>query len=112
MGGVIGLAQWLVIKRYTEHTRRWVLAAMPGWALVYAIGTFSYYMLSFPDDDWESLLWFAPLCTLVGESVKWLLLRNWVRRAGWWVLGGAVGAAIGVWIGLSWFKSMADQITW
>ncbi len=40
--------------------------------------------------------WMGALAGLVAGGLQWLLLRRWVARAGWWVLGSALGWALGL----------------
>ena len=85
-GAVVGAAQWLVLRRQGARTGWWVLASAVGWFVAMRVGGFLDEVL-----DWT--LWYVS--GVVGGAVvgaaQWLVLRQRVARAGWWVLPTVAG---------------------
>ena len=88
IGAVIGIAQWLVLRRLVSRAGWWILASTVGWAVGAAVVT-----LVFPPQP--GVLAGAVLGAMTGLA-QWFVLRRWVRQAGWWVLISALGWAIGL----------------
>jgi hypothetical protein len=115
LGGVFcGLCQWLLLIRRLPGMNRWPLMTTTGWAI-----------------SWTALLWFPDMLTkgalaaglillpLAGGAtvglLQWLLLRRWLRQAGWWIPATAVGWVVPFWLsqvsGLSlWGYALAGVI--
>ncbi len=104
LGGAVGIAQWLVLRRQIPNA--WPLAGywVLGSAAAYAIGLSIGFS---PRGVLRALGWTAPnrlvalflavsaLGALVG-MIQWLALRTRLPRSGWWVLASAVGATLGL----------------
>jgi hypothetical protein len=101
-GAVLGLAQWLALRRSIPDLqgRAWVwataLAAGLAWALALTLvtlgelnllGQTALALLALP----FGILF---LCTIGGA--QWWVLRRSVAHAGWWVLANAIAWPIGV----------------
>jgi tRNA A-37 threonylcarbamoyl transferase component Bud32 len=78
VGAVVGVAQWVVLRRRIRRAGWWVLASTVGWA-VFGIG----YAMVFASDRGGFL--FGGFGVAVGVA-QWLVLRGQIERAGWWVL--------------------------
>lgn len=81
LGAAIGLAQWLVLRRYLRGTGWWVLATLLGYALPFIL------IRSMPPSEQPWLAgtsMFLMLGTTLG-ILQWLVLRGRVRHAGWWI---------------------------
>jgi hypothetical protein len=66
-GGVIGLAQWLLLRRRVPHAAWWILANVLGWGV-------SAVFSSWLD------LWVLAAPALATVIAWWLLLDQWPRR--------------------------------
>jgi hypothetical protein len=86
-GALIGIAQWLVLRKRVSRSGWWVLASIVGFAVGFAV---AIAMLDSMDG--------AAVGAVVGASIgiaQWLVLRLQFSRAGWWVLASIVGFAMG-----------------
>jgi hypothetical protein len=99
VGLIIGVAQWLVIWNRFPKSGWWILATAlgfgfawsPAWRLAIAIlssgwGAWRYSI------EWPVVL--GVTGTLVG-LFQWLVLRQWVYRAGWWILASPIAGVTG-----------------
>lgn len=89
LGAVIGLAQWLVLRRYLSRLGWWVLATMIGYVLLLTLG---------PSIPVREPPWLAGsiMFLMAGAALgilQWLVLRGRVYHAGWWV-----AISIGGWV--------------
>ncbi len=85
-GLALGLGQWPVLLKRLRGAAWWVLASVLGW------GTIGFFYWLLPD----SAILNIPFVIFVSAAVlaamgQWLVLRRQVRRAGWWIVGSAVG---------------------
>ena len=67
--------------------------------------------------DWPGiwLVFEAGIWTAFGLMVglaQWLVLRRWIRRAGWWVLALAVGSALGALLGGPLVMPLVEMVAW
>jgi hypothetical protein len=94
-GGVVGLSQWLVLRKVIQKSGWWILAtglgAAVGLACTNAIHRalvgISLYIVVIG-------LGFAVLGLLVGFA-QWWVLRRHLKRTGWWILASAAGWFVG-----------------
>lgn len=97
-GLLMGFGQWLVLRRWVDRARWWILASTAGWGGAIALGTTAYGIFA-AELRWEAagIAVALPVLFFGGGLFQWLLLRRWVRRAGWWLLAS----------GLSWVVPLA-----
>lgn len=62
----------------------WMLTTFAGWAIILVLAEFSM------GPELRSFSLWALIGTLVG-TIQWLLLKDKVARAGWWILAAAIG---------------------
>lgn len=99
-GTLIGLMQWLVLRRYVSQTSRWILASVVGWAIggvVVQVGLVEGHVLVQREGLLLSMQVFA-LLGVIGAMPglsQWLVLRSWTPRSSLWVLATALGFALG-----------------
>jgi len=95
LGIVVGVLQWLVLRRRVSGAGWWVLAsAAAGYGTLRFLDAGPLESLSF-----GALLSFTGVVALGGAvtgTLQWLVLRGQVSRAGWWVLASTVGWALSV----------------
>ena len=82
-GLITGLAQWLVVIRWhIRQARWWILATAIGWPIGLFGGIAVLSGVSVADGQ-ASIVW-AVLGASLGLA-QWLVLRNKVQRAEWWI---------------------------
>lgn len=97
-GAIVGVMQWLVLRRRTRQAGWWVLASAAGVGVAglavqeILIGA---GVLARLQPLGAGVVAVGGTVGLVVGVMQWLVLRRWVRRAGWWVLASSVGAAVG-----------------
>ena len=92
---IMGLLQWLILRRYIRGARWWVLATAIGWQAGFAaVGNISLPIVLALDLDVfgipSSILNGLQMGAIVG-LVQWLVLRRQVARAWWWIPASAMG---------------------
>ena len=97
-GLLMGFGQWLVLRRWVDRAWWWILAAGAGWGGASVLGTTAYGIFA-AELRWEvvGIATTLPVLFFGAGLFQWLLLRRWVRRAGWWLLAS----------GLSWIVPFA-----
>ncbi|MCJ8278390.1 MAG: hypothetical protein MJK14_00150 [Rivularia sp. ALOHA_DT_140] len=111
-GFVVGIAQWVVLRRYINSAVWWIPLSGFGWILGIFLMIFAQGILNPVVEFLNStgLFWEVFWLNLVREPVnfamlgfaQWLLLRRHFRYAGWWIfasaLSGAVRGAVGSYV--------------
>ena len=92
LGLLIGVLQYLLLRRYLPRMVWWIPATVLGWALPLLLGRASVGWLPALaiDPVWSGALGFA----LIGASIgvcQWLVLRRRIHRATLWVLASILG---------------------
>lgn len=91
LGGIIGVAQWLVLRRVIKRAGLWILASVIGMfvgMLIFDILPLSV-RLSLP-----GLFLFWSLFGGVAGVLQWLVLWRQVRYSGLWIVASAVAGCI------------------
>lgn len=87
----VGLLQWLVLRRQIANTGRWVATSFGTVAIVGIIG-FGVGLIN-RDVGWV-------LGVIVGwiahGVLQWLVLRDTVAKAGWWVVGNMLSLLVAI----------------
>jgi hypothetical protein len=97
LGLTLGLAQWVVLRRYISQPFRWVTATLIGYLLCVIIIISSNLAALGGMGVWNNVLLLGLLGTAIGMSQWWILRRHY-RSAGWWVLATAAGFICFLWI--------------
>jgi hypothetical protein len=112
-GFAVGTAQWLVLRRvfWLVGRGQWVFATAVGAGIAWLLGVIPSTLMSFgeqggeaaataPDMSGPLTLALAALMGIVLGPVlglpQWLVLRNYVSRAGWWVPAQSAAWALGM----------------
>lgn len=95
-GFMVGLFQWLVLRRYLTHSADWILHGGAAWSLAYALGLLVIQVLS--QSPLGALIGYALFGAIVG-LIQWPALRREIRHALPWVLTNVVAWALGSYLG-------------
>lgn len=90
VGLLAGFLQFFLLRRYLPRLNWWILATFLGWLMPFAAGYFILKILGLENDTASLMLGLL----LIGASVavpQWLLLRQRVRHAYWWILACGLG---------------------
>jgi len=112
-GIVVGIAQWLVLRRPIQNMswRVWVLATAIGAFVAWTLGMIPSTLMATntaaaaaaaPPPEMSDVVMYG-LAALMGAVLgpilglpQWLVLRRHVQKAGWWVLANAAAWALGM----------------
>ncbi len=92
IGLAMGLLQWIVLRNLIPQAGWWIAASGLGWALGFLV---TEYLLPA-----EIVVLQGAFLGLFMGLLQWLVLRQKVRLAAWWILVSALGWAIGPILGL------------
>jgi hypothetical protein len=108
-GGVVGYAQWRVLRRPLPmvRARSWVGATVLGALVAWSLGMLPSTVVSMggqaggepPIGTGLQLVLAAVMGFFLGPVLgvpQWVVLRRFVRRAGWWVLANSIAWAAGM----------------
>lgn len=94
-GSLVGLAQWVVIRRLEPRARLWTLAGVVSWLLAGVLFAALERSLCVRGSgcagtDWYGVLLEAGIVALTSGAMlsallQWLLLRPLAARAAWWL---------------------------
>ncbi len=92
-GLLMGFGQWLVLRRWVDRAQWWILASTAGWGGAIALGITAYGIFA-AELRWEvvGMAITLPVVFFGVGLFQWLLLRRWVRRAGWWLLASGLSS--------------------
>jgi hypothetical protein len=98
-GLLVGLFQWIILRRYISHCGDWIWNGVAGWALAYAMGliVIQIFSVSFIGAVAGYLLFGA-----IVAIIQWPVLHREIPNVLPWVLasvaGWAIGALAGQWV--------------
>ena len=99
LGGVVGLAQWLVLWQWVSGADRWTAMTVVGVVVGHAVST----SLTWDTDSLGRRTASAAVEGVVFGGLvglmQWLVLQERMHRAGWWVTASALGLAVG-WVAM------------
>jgi len=90
----VGVLQWLILRRYLPGPARWLVASLGAAALGFLV----VLVLGAVNTDSGLATGVGLYGTLAG-TLQWLVLRQHVGRAGWWVLANTVGWLVAIPVG-------------
>ena len=97
-GVVGGIVQWFVLRRYVARSGGWVLATAVGYTLA-TVAAALIFSFPYSDPAVAGMVAFGTVAGVAGGILQWLVLRQQVARAGWWVLASILGLVVGMGIG-------------
>ena len=93
-GTVIGLAQWIVLRRYLTASSIWELADGLTWVAGYVLGLL--LVLALPSTIFIATIGYL-LFGVIVALVQWPVLRREIPNILIWILANAFGWAVGFW---------------
>lgn len=91
MGTIGGFAQWVILRERFAGAGWWILASALGFATVFSMGGTVR-----PNENPAMIgVRMAIAFGLVAGILQWIILRQKVTRAGWWVLANILGLLVG-----------------
>jgi hypothetical protein len=113
-GTILGVGQWLILRNQVRRAYQWLFATLIGTMVGLSLGmVLNRLLVSLlrAAYGWESGVQLEPqaLIAIVSQSAaaskgivgftiglfQWLILRNWVQWAGWWIVASIAAWAIG-----------------
>ena len=105
-GFVVGIAQWVVLRRYIKSAVWWIPVSGFGWILGIFLMIFTRDIFNPVVDFLTSVggLWGVFWLNLVGQPInfvvfgfaQWLVLRRYFRYAFWWIFASTLSGAFRV----------------
>jgi len=92
-GTLIGLTQWIVLRRFLTATSDWILAGGTSWAVGYMLGLFLIQNIPMVFAGIAGYLLFGAIVALV----QWPLLRREIPHLLVWIIASSIGWAVGFW---------------
>ncbi len=97
-GAVVGLVQWLVLRRQISRAGWWILASAAGLAVATGAGIVVAWLTGYSIElaNFAVLGRWVAVAALGGAVIgilQWFVLRRQVSRASWWVLASTLGWA-------------------
>jgi hypothetical protein len=87
-GFLVGLAQWVVLRKYVNGVSDWILAAGASWAVGYALGLLIINGLTGTGlDGYIGYILFGIIVALV----QWPILRREIPNVWMWILANVIG---------------------
>lgn len=94
-GFLVGLAQWVVLRKYLNGVADWILAGGASWAVGYALGLL--LMNGLTGTGLDGLIAYI-LFGVIVAFVQWPILRREIPNVWMWVLANVVGWTTGFYL--------------
>jgi hypothetical protein len=111
-GLVAGCLQYLLLRRYLPRMGWWIVATVVGWLFPIAVLRLGSAVLPAALD--VSTVWsVAVVVVLIGGSIglaQWLVLRQRVCHAAWWILASVLGWGMAALAGGDTISSLLDML--
>jgi hypothetical protein len=91
-GFLVGLAQWVVLRKYINGVADWVLAGGASWAVGYALGLL--IMSGLTGTGLDAFIGYI-LFGVIVAFVQWPILRREIPNVWLWVLANVIGWTAG-----------------
>jgi hypothetical protein len=107
MGAIGGYFQWVVLRERIAGSGLWGLTSALGFGL--AMG--ASLSANTGENDGMAVLLIGLVFGVAGGILQWLILRQKVARAGWWLLANILGALVGA-IGVPIAATIGETGNW
>ncbi len=94
-GFLVGLAQWVVLRKYVNEVSDWILAAGASWAVGYALGLL--IMNGLTDTGLDAFCGYV-LFGVIVALVQWPILRREIPHVWMWILANVTGWTAGFYL--------------
>ena len=94
-GTLVGLVQWVALRRFLTATSDWILAGGTSWAVGYVLGLF--LIQNMPATFFAGFAGYLLFGAIVA-LVQWPLLRREIPHLLVWMIASAIGWAAGYWM--------------
>jgi hypothetical protein len=94
-GLLIGLAQWVVLRKYLNDSSDWILAGGASWAVGFALGLL--IMNGLTSTGLDGFIGYI-LFGIIVAVVQWPLLRREIPNVWMWILANVVGWTAGFYL--------------
>ena len=91
-GILIGLMQWLVLRRYVHDSGDWVWNMIGSWVAAYTAG---FLVVNFLARGLLGVIVAYVLFGLIVALIQWPVLRREIPTLGWWIMANVFGWGIG-----------------
>ena len=91
---VVGVLHWLILRRYLDRAIRWVVANLAA----AVVGVLLLWLANLFDPD-NGFVVAVVLHGTTAGLMQWLVLRQQLRQAGWWLLASTVGWLVAIPVG-------------
>ena len=93
-GTIVGLAQWLALRRFLTATSDWIWAGGASWSVGYVAGLF--LIQNIPGTVFAGIAGYLLFGAIVA-LVQWPLLRREIPHLFVWMIASSIGWALGFW---------------
>jgi hypothetical protein len=100
-GIILGFAQWLVLRRYIQHSAQWIVATVIGALLAWFTGLTISTLMALVYAGTSDITVFIKGLVLLGGGLggvlgfcQWLVLRTQIRFSIWWVVANTFAWAL------------------
>ena len=94
-GFLVGLAQWMVLRKYVNEVTDWILAAGASWAVGYALGLLIMNGLS--GTGLGAFIGYVLFGVIVAIA-QWPILRREIPNVWMWILANVIGWTAGFYL--------------
>lgn len=111
MSFAIAVAQWLVIRRYIRGVG-WLWTTLVGGSVGGSLSSWASFQLAVTYGDAVDLLViYACLRGFLTGFVQWMLIKNYFKRSGWWIVGTTASWYVCVMAGSLWIAKLGYFLT-
>jgi hypothetical protein len=104
-GAVVGIAQWLVLRKHVRPSGWWVPATAAGWA----VGAVALSTALYVDEVLAVVVGMVSTGAAAGAA-QWMVLRKRFHRTGWWAPAGAVAWIVAVAVAWAAMRTVAGFV--
>jgi hypothetical protein len=97
VGIFVGMAEWLVMRKYISRCEWWVMATIVGWAIGFGAQAILHEVLRQPRRNLDIEALYGAIAGLVVGFAQWLVLRRIVPKAGWWIAAMLLSGFLTFW---------------
>lgn len=111
MSFAIAVSQWLVIRRYIRGIG-WLWTTLVGGAVGGSLSSWASFQLAVTYGDAVDLLViYACLRGFSTGFVQWMLIKQYFKQSGWWIVGTTASWYVGVMVGSLLIPKLGNFLT-